>query len=105
VVREPCGVDDNRDGVIIEGATLHFRLPWTLLQFADPSTRTVIDDDRSTAPQETAVSEGIAVSALLDSELLETGRFTWDGWEKVPATTERAKRSLGIYAQAVGELP
>jgi hypothetical protein len=105
VVRQPGGVDDNRDGVIVEGATLHFRLPWTLLQFADPSTRTVIDDDRSTAVRETAVSEGISVSALLGSELVETPRFAWDGWDKVPATTERVKRSLGIYAKAVGELP
>jgi hypothetical protein len=103
-VRKPGGVDSSRDGVIPDAKTLHFRLPWTLLQFADPTTRTVIDDDRSTAARETMVSDGIAVSVQLGSDLLETQRMAWDTWDKVPATTEREKGSLKLFADALGNL-
>jgi hypothetical protein len=65
----------------------------------------VIDDDRSTAASETMVSDGIAVSVQLGSDLLETQRMAWDTWNKVPATTEREKGSLKLFADALGKLP
>jgi hypothetical protein len=97
--------DDKRFGVIVDGDSLTLRLPWTLLQFADPSTLTVIDDDRSTPATETAVSDGIALTVWLGDDQLSTDRFRWQGWEDAPATTERAKRSLGILSDAMKDLP
>ncbi|HEY2733048.1 MAG TPA: hypothetical protein VGI70_03645, partial [Polyangiales bacterium] len=76
----------------------------TLLQFADPSTRTVIDDDRSTPDQETAVSAGVAVGAQLGGDLVETGRFAWSTWDVVPATTEHEKASLQVFSDALRDL-
>jgi hypothetical protein len=51
------------------------------------------------------VSDGIAVSVQLGSDLLETQRMAWDTWDKVPATTEREKGSLKLFADALGKLP
>jgi hypothetical protein len=96
---------DKRYGLIVDGSTLHLRLPWTLLQFSDPSTGTVIDDDRATAGTETAVSEGVAISAWLGDERLATGRLRWNGWNGVPSTVERTKASLQIFSEGVRALP
>jgi hypothetical protein len=105
VVRGPGAAESSRDSVSVNGATIEVRLPWTLLQFADPSTRSVLDDDRATPGRETTVSDGVAISAQLGSDLLETERFRWDGWEQAPATTERLKRSAAIFAAAMRTLP
>jgi hypothetical protein len=105
VVRGPGDAETSRDSVSVNGAIIDVRLPWTLLQFADPSTRSVLDDDRATPGRETRVSDGIAISALLGSDLLETERFRWDGWERAPVTTERLKSSAAIFATTLRTLP
>jgi hypothetical protein len=92
-------------GVVIDGATVEVRIPWTLLNFTDPSTRSVLDDDRATPGRETRVSDGVALSVALGADLIETGRLGWDGWEKAPRTTERVKRSAEIFAQTLHALP
>ena len=84
--------------VVIGDKTVEIRLPWTLLQFTDPSTLSVLHDDRSTAERETAVSNGIAVSISFDGELLESGRYRWQAWDEAPLTTERRKPSGEIFA-------
>jgi hypothetical protein len=94
-----------KDGVVIDGPTIEVRVPWTLLNFTDPSTRSVLNDNRATPGRETRVSEGVALSVALDAELIETGRFVWDGWEKAPRTTERLKRSAQIFAETLHALP
>jgi hypothetical protein len=94
-----------KDGVVIDGATIEVRIPWTLLHFTDPTTRSVLDDDRATPGRETRVSEGIALSVALDADLIETGRFAWDGWQEAPRTTERLKRSAEIFAETLHALP
>ena len=76
-------------------------MPWALLQFTDPSTLSVLDDDRSTAERETAVSEGIAVSISFNGELLESGRYRWEAWDEAPPTTERRKSSWEILAEGL----
>jgi hypothetical protein len=104
IARSPSQAD-NRTGVIFDGASVHIRLPWTLLQFTDPSTRTVMHDDRATTSRETRVSEGIALSVQLGDELLETQRFRWEPWTTAPQTSERVKASAAIFSHAVRELP
>jgi hypothetical protein len=104
VVRRAGAASDIRDGVVLDGATIEVRLPWTLLQFADPSTRSVIDDDRATPARETTVSDGIALSVQLGDELLETNRFRWEGWEEAPTTKETLKRSAKIFASGLKAL-
>ena len=104
VARSPSQAD-NRTGVIFDGASVHIRMPWTLLQFTDPSTRTVMHDDRSTPERETRVSEGIALSVQLGEELLETPRYRWDTWTTAPKTNERFKASAAIFSEGIRALP
>jgi hypothetical protein len=95
----------SRDAVTLAGTRVDVRLPWTLLQFTDPSTLSVMDDDRSTPERETATSQGVAVGVQIGDDLLETSRFGWSPWDVAPPTTERAKASLALYADACKALP
>jgi hypothetical protein len=105
VVRGPGAAETSRDGITLNGATIEVRVPWTLLQFADPSTRSVLDDDRATKGRETTVSDGVALSVELGGDLIETERFRWSGWEQAPATTERLKHSADILARGLKAIP
>jgi hypothetical protein len=95
----------SHDAVALQGTRIDVKIPWTLLQFTDPSTLSVMDDDRSTRGRETTISQGIAVGAQIGDDLLETTRFAWAPWEAAPPTTERAKPSLGLFADACQSLP
>jgi hypothetical protein len=101
-VRRASDPSSTRDGVVLSASGVDVRIPWTLLQFTDPSTRSVMDDDRSTTDVvETTVSDGVAVSVSLGSELVETARVGWDGWEKAPETEEREKASFARVTEAM----
>jgi hypothetical protein len=90
------------DAVVLDGERVELRIPWMLLQFTDPSTLTVLDDDQATRDvEETAVSGGVAMSVSLGGELVETRRLRWQPWEKVPATVERPKAGLPAVAEAM----
>lgn len=95
----------SRDAVFIDGKTVTVRLPWTMLQFTDPSTLSVTNDDRQTRGRETATSEGIGISVSLGSDLLESPRYRWAPWETAPPTTERLKNGLDELKQVLHELP
>lgn len=100
-VRPHGASNSTSEAILVEGATIHVRVPWTLLHFADPSTKTVIADDRTTPVRETEVSEGIALTVQLGGELLETPRFRWEGWSEAPNTTERLKASAELFARTL----
>jgi hypothetical protein len=104
-VRRASDPSTSRDAVVLSENGVDLRIPWTLLQFTDPSTHSVMNDDRATTDRvETAVSDGIAVSVSLGTELVETARAGWDGWEKVPRTQERVKASFARVAAAMAGL-
>lgn len=100
-VRAESDSSSSLEAVVIGDKTVEIRLPWTLLQFTDPSTLSVLHDDRSTPERETAVSKGIAVSISFDGELLESGLYRWEPWDEAPVTTEREKSSLEILAEGL----
>ncbi|MDX5435828.1 MAG: hypothetical protein LPK03_01460 [Pontibacter sp.] len=50
------------DAVTITDNAIDIKLPWTLLNFTDPSTATVMHDNRSTPEREVRVSDGIAAT-------------------------------------------
>jgi hypothetical protein len=98
--------ESSLDAVVIDGSTVSIRLPWTLLQFADPSSRSVIDDDPDTAMIEARVSEGIRVAVSVRGALASTERFRWEGWERAPETAERmrpAARAVGGALRAIAD--
>lgn len=89
------------DAVIISDKSIEIRLPWTLLQFTDPSTKTVMNDDRSTLNvTETAISDGIAVTAFYKGQSFSPGtRFLWENWNHALNTTEYKKQSFWIVKE------
>ena len=89
------------DAIILGYNTIRIRIPWTLIQFTDPSTLSVLHDNGNTVERETAISEGIALSVSLGGELVETGRYSWEPWNEAPLTTEREKLSLEIFANGL----
>lgn len=99
-VRREGQQPSSHDAVIVKGRTIELRLPWTLLQFVDPTTLTVTHDDRATRVRETHSSEGIAVSVSLGGELLETGRYRWASWTQPPPVQEREKAG-NPYMEAI----
>lgn len=85
VMRESSMPASSLDAVVVEGSTLEIRLPWTLLQVADPSSLQVIHDDRETPGTETQTTEGIAISVVLGGEVLLTSeRYLWEAWDVAP---------------------
>ena len=104
-IRNSGQAASSMDAVVVEGNWVEIRLPWTLLNFADPSTLSVIDDDRASAGRETTTTAGIAVSVALGDDLLESGRYRWQPWDEAPAYTAREKPSATTYANALRAIP
>jgi hypothetical protein len=80
-------------------------MPWTLLQFTDPTQSVVMNDDRATTPRETAVSEGIRLTVAHAGGQVATDRLTWASWELPPPTVEREKASVPMierYLRTLG---
>jgi len=104
-VRGPSENASSRDAVILNGNSVEIRLPWTLLQFVDPTTLTVTHDDRATKGRETAPSEGVGVSVSLQGELLESGRYRWAPWSQAPEVREREKTGTRLLEAALKAIP
>lgn len=104
-VQQTPEVLNSHDAVFVQGNQVDIRLPWVMLQFADPSTRSVIHDDRKTPERETRVSEGIAVSIGLQGKLVETERYRWAPWDRVPTVTPRVKNGMDTLMQTLNALP
>jgi hypothetical protein len=95
----------SKDAVAINGSSVEIRIPWTLLNVVDPSTRTVFNDDRQTSEVETKVSDGVAVVVAYDGIQLSTERLAWEGWDVAPPTTERLKNGMTSLEQTLKALP
>ncbi len=73
--------------------SIFIRIPWTLLQFSDPSSAMVIDD--ATSPQfcrdnwacdmqylnSIRSNEGVAVTMVYKDEVAEQSPYTWNNWD------------------------
>ncbi|MBN1655315.1 MAG: hypothetical protein JXA30_16230 [Deltaproteobacteria bacterium] len=106
-VRRESEPASSNDAVVV-GDSVSARIPWLMLQFTDPSTLTVMHDDRSTevwGEHETAQSEGIALAVVLNGEVVYTPRYKWEPWDTPPEYVEREKPSLKSYQDAIERLP
>ena len=93
------------DAVVL-GQEVEIRIPWTMLHFSDPSTRSVLHDDLSTDLEiETVVSQGIRVSVALKGQVLETERFQWPTWDEAPETIERDKPAMESFRRSLNSVP
>lgn len=94
------------DYVVLQPQKIEVKIPWSLLQFMDPSSLTVINDNRDTNNlRETEKSQGIAVSASFDNSLVETQRYIWSGWDYAPPTKEYTKAGYQPFKEGIGSLP
>ncbi|TXC85126.1 Ig-like domain-containing protein [Luteibaculum oceani] len=61
---------------------VEIRLPWTMINFTDPSQMEVLHDDTATRfVKETAVSDGVAFTFFYENQKLETtNRYSWQKW-------------------------
>lgn len=96
---------ESHDAVTINGTQVELRLPWVMLQFTDPSTRSVMHDNRKTAGRETRTSDGIALSVAFKDTLIETQRYTWPTWDQPPEVTQRFKAGVDTLAATLNQLP
>ena len=92
------------DAVVVSERSIELTLPWVLLQFADPSTRSVVHDDPDTDGIDGEVSEGVRLAIAIDGVLVETRRFSWATWDEAPPTTERLKASAAIFFETLDSL-
>lgn len=93
------------DGVRFQGNAITIRIPWSLLQFTDPSRQEVMDDDKSTPKREVAITDGISLSISYKGELLETKRFTWDNWDHLDNLMDYEKTSYDVFIKGAAKVP
>jgi len=94
------------DGVIITDNAIEVHLPWTLINFVDPSLMSVMNDDRSTTIREIAESDGIALTAFHRSETLTTStRYKWEKWNTALNTEAYKKTSYDVIKERLPEFP
>lgn len=91
------------DAVRIYEDSIEIRLPWTLLNYVDPSTYRVMNDDRSTSETELIASDGVAMSFFYKDQQVNTiDRYLWPEWNHAENTTAYTKTS---YEVIKNELP
>jgi hypothetical protein len=103
--RKGSDKETSLDAVVTDGNNIDVRIPWLFLNFTDPSTRSVMNDDRSTPLRETAVSDGIGVSISIGGDLYETERYKWSTWDKAPPYRQREKKSMAIFEKGLKAIP
>lgn len=94
------------DAVRLFSDRIEIRLPWSLLNYTDPSRREVMHDDRSTPERETRISDGIKVGIFYDDFSRETTtRFSWDTWNTVEEAEEYQKAGYNLVKEYLPTLP
>jgi hypothetical protein len=110
-------VQIRQDGVFI-------RIPWTLIQFSDPSKSMVIDDNESMSIcrdlwtcgwqhlKSIRSDEGIAVTMVYNNEVAELTPYTWENWDansrgvlSPKMYIEEEKASLSIIREGLINTP
>lgn len=94
------------DAVVIGDETIELRLPWSLINFVDPTKNQVMHDDPDEPGRQTMDSEGIALTVSYGSdEVASTSRVSLPTWDVAPETTERIKEGAQSFANALDEMP
>ena len=100
---EPAGT---RDSIRASDSHVDISIPWTLLNFSDPSLRHVVHDDLTTQfRREALVSDGVRVSVFSGDSEFTTQRLRWSTWDTAPATIEREKPAMQAFADALANIP
>jgi hypothetical protein len=96
----------SNDVVILDTSRIDIRLPWTLINFNDPSEMRVVHDYRNIPGYQDTVSDGLALSIIHLNRVYQTGsRFTWDHWQSGEQAEEFLKDSYFIMKEKLRLLP
>jgi hypothetical protein len=87
----------SHDGVIISDYEIHVRLPWSLINFHDPSQLRVIHDYRDQPGRQDTLCDGIRPMAFFRGfSLVPENRFAWEPWNHVLDVEEVEKVTLDV---------
>jgi hypothetical protein len=97
------------NAVTVFNDSLEIRIPWTLINFPSPTVgramhyESHMDGPDLVIDRRDTLSDGIAVSVLLQDEIYQTGRYQWSPWdyEKIAnePPIERKKQSFHFMKQ------
>ncbi len=94
------------DAVTLKEKSIEIKLPWTLLNFTDPSAASVMHDDPTIAGRQEMTSDGVAAIVFYKKEsYATTSRFKWENWSNTSAAMEYKKASYVIASQYMRTLP
>ncbi|MFI2741861.1 Ig-like domain-containing protein [Zhouia sp. PK063] len=98
------------DAVRLKGDSIQVRLPWTLLNFVDPTHKQVFNDTREdyvVNNAKTSTTDGIALSIFYNKDFNEntTTRFTWDDWNLPTDAKSYKKNSYKVMKEELPYLP
>ncbi len=94
------------DAVRLYNDRVEIRLPWTLINFVDPSQAVVLHDFRNTPDRETLNSDGIAFGIQYKNTFFETsGRYLWEFWNHALNAVPYEKDSYAIVKERQRLLP
>lgn len=90
------------DAVVLGNDSVDIHLPWSLLNVVDPSSHTIMHDNRDTEETEDTITDGFTVTMFIGDCKYETpNRYLWDGWNVPPETVEREKKSMQIVTDGL----
>lgn len=93
------------DAVKIDTFGIDIRIPWSLINFTDPSQKKVLHDYPDTSIREDTTSNGIALSIFYNKEQYSTTtRFSWDNWNFPRNYKEYKKASYDVIEQELNSI-
>ncbi len=94
------------DAVFLYSDRIEIRLPWSLLQFTDPSRREVVHDNRAVPQTLTRISDGIGIEIVYNDFSAHTpSRFIWEPWNRATSAREYPKMSYHTMQEYLRTLP
>ncbi len=98
-------VHSSIDGVRIQDNIINLRIPWSLLQFTDPSRKEVMDDYRNTVEREVSISDGVSLTVNLGNAVLTSDRYLWDNWDIPSDLIDYEKASYEVFVDGIRDIP
>ncbi|MEJ8803478.1 T9SS type A sorting domain-containing protein [Pontibacter sp. H249] len=94
------------DAVTLRDRSIEIKLPWTLLNFVDPSSASVMHNESGKPERGERVSDGIALAIFHEGKSFTTAsRFKWENWTNTREAVEYNKASYELAKQYMSTLP
>lgn len=90
---------DSRSTWFGKGTLVEMRVPWHAIGFADPSSKTVFDADRSGEIRNFEIDR-IGIGIATGNEFLTTDGYIWEPWNQVEYV-EHIKAGADVFARTV----